>query len=368
MLINELSKNELKKYFNSKYQKKEAKALESQNISTNKEKEEFYLLLLLLIRRIKNKDSLKSIKKIIRSNNLEKDLTKKIEYYILKQSKLIFGEETEIPIKKTTFGESNNKENQKRRKALIKRLILFTVLYKAIQNNIRKTAQLFFKTNKDYNKRLINHVKAQVRSAEAFQKQKRDEIIHEKIGIEGWQWTTFVTRNSSPTCISLNGKFFRKKEYRDGVPNPPPLHNSCNCRVLTITKTEYKKTGGIAKVPDMDKIFKNRPKDAKEWMGLAKQKIWSKTDLKLNSIVDLRKDRFLTNAELIEKFDLSILKKVKGLKFLRFKKIKQSKLKTLLKEGIVDVDVGKFDKKEFLKNIPKDLFNNKYKAKYFWQK
>ncbi len=365
MTFDELVKKEIEKNFTVAYQEREARALESQNINTQKENKEFYLLLLLIIRSIKNKKTLKHIKKLIKESKLEDGLLIKIKKYITKQGEIIFGEpreSKEIFKQKTTYGETIQKEAEIRKKNLNKYLLGFIAGYKELER--KAINDYVFNYIQNYRRNLRGHIKSQMRSAEALQKKARDKIIERVTEIEKWVWITRLDKRTSPACIALNGRVYKKKDYPNGVPQRPPLHSKCRCRITTIIRTRRKVKQNIIKTENPNTFYQRNVGIAKGLLGENKYKIWNRVGISLNSITDIARDRFYNNAELINKFDIGVLKKIKGLNRIQFDKINKSKLKTLIKEGVIEFKSDKIKKSEFLKKINKDLLKKQLR----WRK
>jgi SPP1 gp7 family putative phage head morphogenesis protein len=172
--------------------------------------------------------------------------------------------------------------------------------YKSILNNIEDT-QL-----KNINKIKRVNLNTVTSMTYNYLKASRQVKIYSKLEvrrqIKGWLYSAILDRRTSKMCISLNGRFFSRKEYgsRSQLPYIPNVSTHYNCRSTLITIYEDKEIRTYRN-ETLKEFIENEPSEAKKALGVKRFELLKEGKVTVDDLIDFKRATFYPVKEVVKR-------------------------------------------------------------------
>lgn len=275
---------------------------EQQKIEDDSSKE-FLILLLLIKNKLEQGKTLKQVKKIIDSSNINSNMKDTLEKMINEQVSIIADDKTKINLAEvTTAGYTYSEVVKLKQESVRKQLISSMVKMNEAIKDSTPTQEIIDNELTKYKTQLEAFYRTQTKQGREAGYDAVDKEMSKDL--RGWISVAVLDNRTSAICIALHNKFYLKKDYpnRYDIPNPPPRHPNCRSILLSVWEgtriTDYKGA-------TLSTFLKNNPKIAQDILGQKKYRIFESGKAKINSFVDIKGSRFYTNDEIIKRLGIS---------------------------------------------------------------
>jgi SPP1 gp7 family putative phage head morphogenesis protein len=130
-----------------------------------------------------------------------------------------------------------------------------------------------------------------------YLKASRQDKIYPKLenknNIKGWLYSAILDRRTSKMCLTLNGRFFKREDYktRGDLPYIPNKSTHYNCRSILITIYSDKDLQTY-KVDSLNDFIKNDPEEAKKALGKTRYELIKEGKITVNELIDFKRATF----------------------------------------------------------------------------
>lgn len=266
----------------------------------DKSDDRFFELLKHIKSMIERGKSIKDIKRVIYSSDINFDLKDNLGEMINQQASNILGTKSTVSLTQQSIaGYTFNEAIKERKQSVRKQSQRFMV-----------QAQELHKDGKELNTLLDNEVEKYTKQNEAFyrtQTKAGREYAYTKLdeddNIKGWMSIAVLDNKTSAICLSLHNVYYSKEEYktRDNIPYPIPRHPNCRSMLVAVYKGTHIKS---YKEVNLDTFLRNNEDIGKDIMGIKKYEMYKEKGIKFQNFVDIKHSRYYTNSEIQKRLNI----------------------------------------------------------------